>query len=445
MYKEALHTIKLSIPIVIGELIQMAITIIGIGMVGKLSYLHLAAASLINSIVNVFFIIGVGISLSILQQVASNNGAKKYSVISHYLFNGIILLTILSFSFSISIYFGAPYLHLLGLNEELIQIGIPYLQIMGWALIPLLVSLSLRHFFDGLGKTQTTLIFSILTLPINIFFNWVFVFGNFGFAKLGLNGIGVAYFVSNMIIIAAMLSVIGLGKYFHQFTLQHKYTWKLNLKTIKSLYQIGIPISIQLGIEILAFAISGLLIGKENIIHQAAYQITFSCMIIILMMNLALAQGNSIRVSKAWGEKDYKKIDKITKSSIFISIIFSSFCTVIMLIFSFKIPFIFNSNINVVNDAASLLIFASLFQFINSLQIIISSTLRAIKDVKYSTLYTLIAFWLIGLPIEYGLLKLGLGVKSIWIGFSIGLAYTVILFYKRFIKIIYTKVSLKLP
>jgi MATE family multidrug resistance protein len=92
--KEALTTWKLSAPIILGELTQMALGIIDSIMVGKISYQQLAAAALVNSVLNIPFVLGFGMTMSISQTVSMANGQKDESKVSHYLYNGFWLCTI---------------------------------------------------------------------------------------------------------------------------------------------------------------------------------------------------------------------------------------------------------------------------------------------------------------------------------------------------------------
>src|SRR5829696_1500512 len=94
MKKEAYSTIKLAVPIIIGELAQMALHIIDTAMVGAISYKQLAAAALVMTAMNIPFVFGIGMTISVSQMVSMSNGRKDTRQVSHYLFNGFILCTV---------------------------------------------------------------------------------------------------------------------------------------------------------------------------------------------------------------------------------------------------------------------------------------------------------------------------------------------------------------
>ena len=85
---EARHTIKLAIPIIIGELAQMALHIIDTAMVGAISYKQLAAAALVINTMNIPFVVGIGMTISVSQMVSMAHGRKDTAQVAHYFYNG---------------------------------------------------------------------------------------------------------------------------------------------------------------------------------------------------------------------------------------------------------------------------------------------------------------------------------------------------------------------
>ena len=87
---EAGKTLKLAGPIILGELAQMALTLIDTAMVGSVSYKQLAAAALVMSVVNIPFVLGIGMTMSVSQLVAMAHGRNDAQKVSPYLFNGFL-------------------------------------------------------------------------------------------------------------------------------------------------------------------------------------------------------------------------------------------------------------------------------------------------------------------------------------------------------------------
>ena len=205
---EATKTWKLSSPIILGELTQMALAIIDAAMVGSINYKHLAAASLVNSVMNIPFILGVGITISVSQLVSTAHGRKNGFLVSHYLFNGFILCTVTAMLISLGLILGEKLLFNLKQDPEVARLAVPYFRIMSLSLIPSLMFFALKHFTDALEKTRTAMILSLLSLPINIILNWLLIYGNWGFPRLELIGAGLGTLITRFLILISLITIV---------------------------------------------------------------------------------------------------------------------------------------------------------------------------------------------------------------------------------------------
>ena len=217
-----------------------------------------------------------------------------------------------------------------------------------------------------------------------------------------------------------------------------KKQWFISKKTLLELLRIGLPVSLQLVMELSAFAISGIIIGTIGAVELAAHQIAISCALFTFMVSLGLAQGASIRISNAWGRNNWHAIRTIGKSTTISALFYGLVCAIVFLIFREKIPHLFNKNTQVLSLSATLLLYAAVFQISNAIQATSASMLRGIKDVKMPTLYIAIAYWAIGIPVGYIMaFPVGLGVYGMWIGFIAGLTFSAVILTIRFNKIVH--------
>src|SRR4051812_22562524 len=131
MRTEAKHTIRLAIPIIIGELAQMALHIIDAAMVGSINYKQLAAAALVLNAMNIPFVFGIGMTISVSQMVSMAHGRSNDKQVSHYLFNGFILCTLTAVFVSALLVFGRNILTQLGQDPEVAQLALPFMKLMG--------------------------------------------------------------------------------------------------------------------------------------------------------------------------------------------------------------------------------------------------------------------------------------------------------------------------
>ncbi len=434
---ETYKTIRLALPIIVGELAQMSLHLIDTAMVGAISYKHLAAAALVMNAVNIPFVIGIGMTISVSQMVSMANGRRDAQRVSHYLFNGFILCSVFAIIISLGLISGRRILFHLGQDPEVARLAYPFMLLVGISIIPMLLFMTLKQFTDGLEYTRTAMILSLGALPVNAFLNWLFIYGNWGFPRLELAGAGWATLITRTLIFLVLGMVILKHGTFWKYMAVSRRQWKFKIKTMRELLYIGIPSSLQLGVEVSAFAVSGIIIGTISAVAQAAHQIALSCAAFTFMVSMGLSQAGSIRVSNAFGRSDWNRIRVIGRSTLITALIYGSFCALCFILFRWQLPGLFNKDPEVVHLASILLLFAAVFQISDSTQAIGAGLLRGIKDVKIPTLFVSIAYWAIGLPVGY-ILAFHFGMRSpgIWLGFIAGLTMASFLLVIRFIRMV---------
>ncbi|SHG21385.1 MATE family efflux transporter [Pedobacter caeni] len=429
---ETQKTIKLAIPLIIGELSQIVLHIIDMAMVGRLSYKHLAAASLVMNVINIPFIIGIGIAMSIAQMVSNANGSHDGQKIAHYLFNGFMLCLITGILICTGLELGSGILLHLGQDQEIAGMALPFMRVMCYSTIPMLLFIGLQQFTDGLEKTRTAMLISLMALPLNIFFNWLLIFGSLGFPELGLMGAAWGTFITRILVFIAMVAVIWIDPFYKRYLIVWKKQWRLKWDTIKELLGLGIPAGIQIGMESGAFAVSAILIGTMGPMQLAAHQIALSCVSFTFIFFLGLGEAASIRISNAYGGLNWKKGKSIAKGALLVGLILGAVCAVALLGIRQFIPVLFTENAAVLSLAGVLVLYAAVFQIPDAMQTIAAGLLRGIKDVNIPTGLIAIAYWVIGLPVGYFLgFQLEMGPTGIWVGFVIGLSISSILLVLR--------------
>ncbi|MET0637579.1 MAG: MATE family efflux transporter [Chitinophagaceae bacterium] len=434
-YSETRQTWALSLPIIFGELSQMALHLIDTAMVGALGYKQLAAAALVLAVMNIPFVLGIGMTISVSQLVSLSHGRKDGQKVSHYFYNGFWICAVTALLISIGLELGKNILFHLDQDPDVAAMAVPFLQIMGWSVIPMLLFMSLKQFTDGLEKTRTAMIISIAALPLNIFINWLLIYGNWGFPRLELVGAGWGTFITRSLMFLTLGLVIFKHPVFKRYIAVRKNQWRLNKQSIRELLHIGVPSSLQVGLEGGAFAVSGIMVGTIGATEQAAHQIALTCASFTFMVSMGLAQGASIRVSNAYGTLNGKKIITIGKTTLISAILYGVVCAVLFTIFRNQLPTLFNDDANVIKMSSVLLLFAAVFQISDATQAAGAGLLRGIKDVRIPTILIAIAYWVIGIPAGYLLaFHFGLGAAGIWIGFIIGLTCSSVFLCWRFLK-----------
>lgn len=441
--KEAKLTINLALPIIFGELAQMALHLIDTAMIGSISHVQLAAASLVINVMNIPFVLGIGITMSISQTVSMAQGQNDSQKVSHYLYNGFWLCVATALIISLGLELGSNVLFHLHQDPEVARLAKPFLSVMGISLIPMILFMALKQFTDGLQHTRTAMILSVLALPLNVFINWLLIYGHWGFPKMEMMGAAYGTLITRSFIFIALGIVLFRHRLFRKYIAIRKNQWQLKKSTFKELLRIGIPSGLQIGMEAGAFAVSGILIGTIGAVEQAAHQIALSCAAFTFMASMGLAQAGSIRVSHAYGTGDFNKISNIGKSTLVTALLYGIFCAVIFVLLRNVLPLAFNNETSVVAMASLLLVFAAIFQISDATQAIGAGLLRGTKDVKTPTFLIGIAYWVLGIPSGYLLaFHFRMGAPGIWLGFIIGLTFSSFFLTTRFLSMVRKRMRL---
>lgn len=435
MKKEITASLKLAYPIILGELAQVALHLIDSAMVGQVSYYHLGASALANNIIHIPFIMGMGLTIAIAQMTSLYQGRHDHKNVSHYFFNGMFIILLASLIIATSLLFGKDLVYNMKQDIKVATLAEPYFKIIAWSLIPALLFFGLKQFTDGLQYTKTAMALSLFALPLNVFLNWLLIYGNWGFPRLELIGAGIGTLLTRVIIFVLLLVLVLYHPLYKKYKLIAPRAWKLSKKTMRDILSIGVPSSFQLTMEAGAFAISGLIIGSISAISLASHQIALSISSFTFMASVGLSQALSIRTSNAYSQNNWVKVGIIGKSGLYLTALYGIFCALIFLFFRHPLSSMFTQNEEVLQLAGYLLILSAIFQVPDTIQVNSSGLLRGIKDVKVPSYIVAMAYWVIGIPLGVLLaFKFNMGAQGIWIGLIIGLTISSVFLTRRFFK-----------
>jgi MATE family multidrug resistance protein len=435
-------TLAIAIPLILGNLTQVAYGLIDTAMIGFLGYKQLAAASLVVNVIAIPFVIGIGLIMAVTPLVAIAKGQANHHKVSHVLYNGWIISIVVGILLAVIVHLLSYFLPLMGQEPTVVAYAKDYLIIMGYSLIPMMVFSASKNFADGLQYTQTAMVLSLISLPLNALLCWLFIFGHCGFPTMGVSGAGVATLITRIVLAIAMIVVIAKHKVFHPFTSLRKDAWQIKSATIKEMLGIGVPSSLQYCMEAGAFSVSGIMVGWLGAVPQAAHQIALNCASTTFMASLGFSMAGSIRISEAYGKGEAKQLALIGKSTAITGLVYGFISAILMISFGHYLPYIFTQNQTVAQVAQVLLVYAAIFQISDSTQAIGVGLCRGVKDVVKPTILVAIAYWGIGIPVGYYLaFPYHLGVIGIWIGFVVGLTFSAGLLNYRFFKNLHKTVA----
>ncbi|CAN5849921.1 MATE family efflux transporter [soil metagenome] len=431
----------LAYPVVLSQLGHILVSVADSVMAGQLGTLPLAAASLGNSLFNVTLMAGLGISFSITPLIAGADGNQNRTRIGFLLLNGFVLNLAIGLLLIAFYFVAAPLVPFLGQPENVVELALPYLRILFFSILPLMVFQAFKQFAEGLALTRQAMYISVFANLLNIGLNYILIFGKLGAPALGLNGAAWATFIARVVMGGMMVAFVFSARRFDFYTQLFRLR-NVSLAYMRRIFLFGLPISLQMIFEMGAFGFSAIMIGWLGVKELAAHQIAINIAAVTYMMASGIAAAATIRVGNNRGRKDKQGIRLAGYSSFLMVMLFMATTGLLLVLANQLIPGLYVDDPEVIQMASGLIIIAALFQLSDGVQVVGLGALRGLEDVKMPSLISLLAYWLLALPIGYFLgFVLKLGVNGIWYGLLIGLSLAAVLLFTRFQKVLASQKS----
>ncbi|MET2984374.1 MATE family efflux transporter [Aureibaculum conchae] len=435
------YNLKLAYPVMLGMIGHTLVSFIDNIMVGQLGTAELAAVSLGNSFVFIAMSLGIGFSTAITPLVAEADGEKNIEKGKQAFNHGLILCTILGVALFLMILAIKPLMYHMDQPAEVVDLAMPYLNLVAFSLVPLIMFQGFKQFADGLSQTKYAMYATILANVINVVLNYVLIFGKFGFPEMGIIGAAIGTLVSRVVMLAYIWLLLKSKEKFKPYF--ERFSFSNVKKTIlRKIINLGFPSALQMFFEVAIFTAAIWLSGVLGKNPQAANQIALNLSSMTFMVAMGLSVTAMIRVGNQKGLKSFKELRRIAFSIFLLTFFLDIIFALIFMIFNQELPKIYVDehdmlnqidNLEVISIAAKLLLVSAVFQISDGLQVVVLGALRGLQDVKIPTVITFIAYWLIGFPISYFLGKEDMyGSVGIWLGLLAGLTASGILLYIRF-------------
>lgn len=437
---EARATAVLALPIVVTQLAHISLGFVDTVMVGRLGPEALAGVALGNTIFFNTLIFCMGVLMAVGPLVSQAFGADDDDAIGRSVRQGLWLaagLGILAFTF---IYNGGTVLRWLGQSEQNVAAAGAYLKAISWGIFPFLGMVALRSFAEAVSRPRAVTVIVMSGVAVNIFLNWVLMFGKFGFPAMGLVGTGWAstgvYTVNFLLLTAWVLRQQDFSKY-HIFSRLSRPDPHM----FKELFRIGWPIGASMGIETSLFMLTVIMMGWIGTTQLAAHQVAIQCAAFTFMVPLGIGMASSVRVGQAIGKRDLPGARRAGLTGVGLSVAFMSFTAILFLAFPRYVVTLYldlsdPANREVVVMAVQLLFFAAVFQVVDGIQVAVMGALRGMKDTYRPMVLSVFSYWGVGLVAGYLLaFPGGMQERGLWIGLVLGLASAAVLLMIRFLRL----------
>ena len=417
-------TIKIGVPIVLGQLGIVVVGLVDNIMVGHFSTSDLAAASFVNSVFNIPILFGMGFSYGLTPLVGQFFGRGDKFRVGGLLRNSLLANFMIGLFLSVAM--GIMYLnvHRMGQPEELLPLIRPYFLLQLTSLVFVMMFNSFKQFADGITDTKTSMWIMLSANLLNIIGNSLLIYGVWGLPALGLTGAGISTLASRIFMFVAFAILFFRKQSYRRYLVgYHRTTY--NTGDLKVLNRMGMMVGLQMGMETALFSISGVMIGWLGTVPLAAHQVVASISTLGFMVYYGVGSAVSIRVSNFFGRGDIAGVRRATLAGTHLLGLLAISVSVFFLLVREHIGWLYTSSEDVVNLVAVLMVILVFYQFGDSLQIIFANALRGVADVTSMAVISFIGYFVIALPVSYicGFV-LDWGIEGIWLGYPVGLTLT---------------------
>lgn len=439
--REALETSILAWPLILTNLVELALTTTNLVLVGELGPQAIAAVTLANNLFFFFAIIGLGVVTAVAPMVARALGAGDESGtdIRRTVQQGLWASLIVSIPGLVILANGEWIMLHLGQKPEIALQASHYLNGLSWSLPAFVGYIALRSAAAAMGQPRAALWSALAGIIINAVLAWALTFGHLGLPALGVPGPGIATSIATWIFFLLLAAFLAFSRPFRPYRL-FQGLWQPDWERLWHIFRLGVPIAVTLAFEVTAFNAAAFLMGHLGNTDLAAHGIAIQIASISFMVPLGLGQAATVRVGLAFGAQDKDAISRAGWTAYVLGVAFMVAAAALMLLGPHLLigRFIDLSNpdnAEVVSRASLFLIFAGLFQITDGAQVVASGMLRGLHDTVVPMLLAAIGYWVAGLPLGILLaFHVGWGGVGIWAGLVSGLTAVAILLTIRWLR-----------
>ncbi len=437
---EVRATLALAWPLILTNLLQIALTTTDVIMMGRLGPDALAAGVLGANFFFAFVIFGIGLVSAVAPMVARERGLRSYAVrdVRRTVRQGLWSAVAIAIPVWTILWFAKPILLALGQEPDIAAAAARYLSTLQWAYLPFLGYITMRNFIAAVERPLWGLWAGGIGFVANALGAWCLIFGELGFPRLELLGAGIATTLSSTAMFGVLALVATFDRRFRRYHIFGRF-WRPDWRRFRQLWALGLPIAVTLVFEVSIFNAAVILMGLIGKTALAAHSIAIQIASVAFMVPLGFGQAVTVRVGRAYGAGDRAAITRAGWTAFAMGVGFMAVTASLMLFAPHLLIAAFldtdaPANLPVVELAVTFLAIAAVFQLVDGAQAVGSGMLRGLHDTRVPMFLAGLGYWGIGFPLGVVLgFPLKLGGAGVWIGLASGLAVVAVLMTTRWV------------
>lgn len=430
-YKTILHV---ALPAIAGLSTQMVVSLVDTAMVGRLDEATYALAAMGIGVLATWALISFFSSLAtgIHVVVARKYGEGDYISCGVTLNNSLLLaLGVGAVVAMVGVFFSYPIAHLFATDEIVGNLASEYLYYRFMGIPFFLISVSFRGFFFGINKTKIFMFSGVITNVLNIIFNYIFIYGEFGAPRMGLAGAGLGSTLATMIDGFFYTAIIMLPSYRKRF--QNLKNLIANKNIISAILKISLPVSFQNVFILLGFLSFVAITGIIGTLEQAATQAVISTLFISFLPCFGFGIAVQTLVGNNLGAKKFQLAKIYGFETAKVATIYTIMLGLIFTILPKYVLLIVTNDQTIIDTAAPSLRIAGFAQIFYAVGVVLANGLQAAGRSFYVMKSEVVTNLLIFVPLAYFLgVYLELGLTWAWMALPVYIILYSLIIYIKF-------------
>lgn len=426
--------LSLGLPILVGQVGMIIVGFADTTMVGHYSTNSLAAASFVNNLFNVAILACLGMTMGITPLAGALFAQKQPRRVGELIRNAVpvnLIFTLILMAIMTVVYFN---LHRLGQPEELLPIIRPYFIIYLVGMLPVIGFNIWAQWSYAINRTKMPMWIILGCNALNIFGNYLLIYGNWGFPELGLTGAGIATLTSRIVSAAVIILMFFCRKEYREYArgfISSRFTGPI----IRRVTNTSWPVALQMTFESGSFTAAAVMVGWIGAIELASFQVIVITGTLGFCVYYSMAAAVAVIVSNEAGRNNRQGMRDTAFSGYHILLTLAAAASLFFIFGSHMLIRFFTEDPLVETCALTLIFPLVLYQLCDATQICFANALRGTSNVMPMVGISFLSYVVIGIPATYILgFPVGLGLYGIMLSFSVSLLVAAILFYYFFMR-----------
>jgi len=400
--------LKLAGPVMGGMVSVTLLSVVDTAMVGRLGPAALAASGLGGQmfwlVMGSLGALSIGTQAIAARRVGEGRNEAAGQVIDNA---GVIAVVVGAVMTAVGLALTPILFPLMIHDPEVAKLGVGYLEARFMGALPFMVMWGYRGFYNGISRTVLPMRVAIMVNAVNIFLNWVMIYGNLGFPRWGVFGAGVASSIAITTGAIAMVSTAYYGGYRTQYDLFRKGNGSLEIK--KAIMKLAIPTAMQNALAMTGFAVFLALIGLIGTEQQAVSNVVFTIMSISFLPGVSFGIAASTLISQKLGEGLPKIAASMGWEAAKLSAYLMGTLGIIFMLFPTDLMRIFTNDTSLIKIGVVPLQIMGAVQAFDGIGMTMSSALQGAGMNRWVMIAEVCISWGMFIPLTYGI-----GIMTTW-------------------------------